>query len=82
MRESVNAKKNRKFFLLQIIQNGPIRENKWLELKFETSDLRRVTRGPRLSHLLMIFEDVHYHYVAMSIYLTAKDDSANKLIMY
>ena len=61
MRESVNAwirecKKNR-FFLLQIIQNGPIRENKWLKMKFETSYLWLVTRGPRLSHFLMIFED-------------------------
>ena len=56
MRESVNVKIF-DFFLLQIIQNGPIRENKWLKLKFETSDLWLVTRGPRLSHLLMIFED-------------------------
>ena len=59
IRECVNPwmQKNRKNFLLQIIQNGPIRENKWLKLKFETSDLWLVTRGPRLSHLLMIFED-------------------------
>ena len=57
MRESVNAKKIEKIFVLQIIQNGPIRENKWLKLKFETSDLRLVTGGPRLGHLLMIFED-------------------------
>ena len=57
MRESVNAKKIEKIFVLQIIQNGPIRVNKWLELKFETSYLWLVTQGPRLSHLLMIFED-------------------------
>ena len=50
-------KKIEKIFVLQIIQNGPIRVNKWLELKFETSYLWLVTQGPRLSHLLMIFED-------------------------
>ena len=45
------------FFLLQIMQNGPIRENEWLKLKFETSDLGLVTLAPRLSHFLTIFEN-------------------------
>ena len=50
--------KNRKnFFLLQITQNGPIRENKWFLAIFDFFPSHSGDQASRLSHFLTIFEN-------------------------
>ena len=45
------------FFLLQITQNGPIRENKWFLAVFILFAFTLVHQASRLSHFSTIFEN-------------------------
>ena len=45
------------FLLLQITQNGPIRENKWFLAIFNFFSFTEGHQGSTLSHFSMIFEN-------------------------
>ena len=49
--------KSKKNFLLQITQNGPIRENKWFLAIFNFFGFTLVHQAPRLSHFSTNFEN-------------------------
>ena len=49
--------KSKNFLLLQITQNGPIRENKWFSAIFNFFPSHGGDQASRLSHFLRIFEN-------------------------